>query len=249
MPQYIMVIDLNRCIGCHSCAVACKAEHGVPAESERAWVRRLGPANTSSGLASTFYPGHCNHCDRPPCVPVCPVKAEAKIVNAPGFGLSKALEVAATWKDPFTGIVMIDRERCVGCGACVEACPYRARYLNRDLIAAKADKCDFCQARLAAGQEPACVQTCLGQARIFGDADDPKSKVAEVLQRGAIALESEAVAIGPNVRYLGSQKDLELLTVTSRPTEMPIISQRRTFLNLAVNTLVVEPFRAKKPLA
>ena len=70
--QYGMIIDVDRCVGCHACVIACKAEWEVPAQYDRNWVHRLGPSLTATGMAATYYPGLCNHCKTPPCVPVCP---------------------------------------------------------------------------------------------------------------------------------------------------------------------------------
>ncbi|MBU0484818.1 MAG: 4Fe-4S dicluster domain-containing protein [Proteobacteria bacterium] len=226
-----MVIDLEKCIGCHACAVACKAEWDVPADQGRNWLKRLGPSNTPHGLASTYYPGLCNHCDQPACVEVCPADPVTRIFKDSVSGTQKSMEVAATWKDPFDGTVQIDKDRCLGCGACAEACPYQARYVNPDLGEdGKADKCTFCVERLAAGLEPACVQTCLAEARIFGDLNDPKSAVAKYVKNGAIKMESAAVKIGPNVRYFGNKRDIHLLQESSTPQVMPEASLRRVLL-------------------
>jgi tetrathionate reductase subunit B len=231
LAQYGMIIDLEKCIGCHACAVACKAEWEVPAGEGRNWVKRLGPSLTPEGLASTYYPGLCNHCDGPACVDACPadpVKMEFKDRKS---GAVKVMEVAATWKDPFDGTVQIDKERCLGCGACAEACPYGARYVNPELGEdGKADKCTFCTERTALGLEPACVQTCLAGARIFGDLSDPDSAVAKYVKKGAIRLESDAVRIGPNVRYFGKKRDLALLVENCAPKSMPQASLRRVLL-------------------
>ncbi len=228
MKQYAMIIDLNRCVGCHACAVACKAEWDVPVDQGRNWVRRLGPANTPFGLAATYYPGLCNHCDKPACVPVCPADPVTRTFTDPDSGKTVTMEVAATWKDPFNGAVLIDKERCLGCGACADACPYGARYVNEEGDEPKADKCTFCVERLAVGLQPACVQTCLAGARIFGDVNDPNSEVAAYIKKGAIRLESAAVKIGPNVRYFGNKRDLHLLATTCTPTSMPEANLRRT---------------------
>jgi tetrathionate reductase subunit B len=216
--QYAMVIDLNRCVGCHSCSVACKAEWNVPAESGRSWLRRLGPDETPYGISYTFYPGHCNHCNEPACVPVCPVeKVSARFENKLN-GEREILNIAATWKDPFNGTVQIDKKRCIGCGACVDACPYGARYINPNLgKKGVADKCSFCVERLAKGLSPACVQTCLGGARFFGDLNDPDSEVAKYIDKGALALNSNKINTGSNVYYYGNKKDLYLLTETCTP--------------------------------
>ena len=228
MTQYAMIIDLERCVGCHACAIACKAEWEVPADQGRNWVRRLGPAETPHGLSYTYYPGLCNHCDEPACVPACPADLEEKTFKDAKSGQSKTMEVAATWKDPFNGTVQIDKERCLGCGACADVCPYSARYVNEEGEEPKADKCSFCMERVAKGLEPACVQTCIANARIFGPVDDPE--VAKYMKKGAVALESANVKIGPNVRYSGNKRDIHLLTTTETPMVMPEASLRRTFL-------------------
>ena len=233
--QYGMIIDIDKCVGCHACTIACKAEWEVPAQFGRNWVYRLGPAKTSTGeLAFTFYPGLCNHCDKPACVDACPadpVQATFKDVKT---GKTKTMEIAATWKDPFNGTVQIDKTRCMGCGACAEACPYGARYVNPDLAddesEGKADKCTYCMPRVAEGLQPACVQTCLAGARIFGDLTDPNSEVSKYVKKGAFGLSSKNVQLGPNSRYYASRKkDIELLK-TQAPQELPEASSRRIML-------------------
>ncbi len=213
MSQWAMVIDLNRCVGCHACAIACRAEWQVPVGEgyRRNWVKRLGPANTPHGLAFTFYPGLCNHCDHPVCVSVCTADEEEKVFKCPKTGKTKKMKVRATYKDPFTGVVLIDKDRCLGCGACVEACPYKARYLNEELDEPKADKCTFCYERVIRGEVPACVKTCIADARIFGDLGDPNSEVSKLVKAGAKRLVSKEVNIGPNVYWVGKEKDLYLL--------------------------------------
>jgi len=232
--QYGMIIDIDKCVGCHACTIACKAEWEVPAEFGRNWVHRLGPANTSAGMSYTYYPGLCNHCDAPPCVDVCPADTVNMTMKDAKTGKTVTMEVAATWKDPFNGTVQIDKERCIGCGACRDACPYDARYINEDLADdesdGKADKCTYCMPRVAEGLLPSCVQTCLAGARIFGDLDDPNSEVSKYVKKGAVGLTSSAVQIGPNGRYFGSKKaDMELL-MQSAPQEMPEASLRRIML-------------------
>ncbi|PLX50185.1 MAG: 4Fe-4S ferredoxin [Desulfobulbaceae bacterium] len=234
--QYGMVIDLNKCVGCHACAVACKAEWEVPADKGRNWVHRLGPANTPHGLASTYYPGLCNHCNEPACVAVCPADTIQKTFKDKKSGKTKTMEVAATYKDPFNGTVQIDKERCWGCGACADACPYNARYVNENQINEEigsegtADKCTYCMPRVEMGLEPACVQTCLARARIFGDLDDPNSEVSKYKRMGAKSLSSANVNIGSNGLYYGNKRDMALLTATSTPQEMPEANLRRILM-------------------
>ena len=219
MSQLAMVIDLNRCVGCHACAIACRAEWSVPVPYKRNWVKSAGPEKTPKGMAFTFYPGLCNHCDEPKCTTVCPADPEEREFKSKD-GKVKKIEIRATYKDPFTGAVLIDKSRCIGCGACVEACPYGARYLNEELDDPKADKCTFCTERLEHGLEPACVRTCISGARIFGDLSDKNSSVSKLIKdKGAIRLVSEKVNIGPNVYYIGKEKDLYLLKKKFAPTE------------------------------
>jgi tetrathionate reductase subunit B len=152
-------------------------------------------------------------------------------------GKTTTMEVAATWKDPFDGTVQIDKNRCIGCGACVDACPYNARYINPALVDdvsedGKADKCTYCKPRVDAGSAPACVQTCITGARIFGDLDDPNSEVAKYVKKGAKGIEPNGGELGPNSRYFGKKKDMELL-FTSHTPELADLGQVRRRAMLA----------------
>lgn len=158
-----MLIDLDRCIGCQSCVIACKSQN----------ITTRGFFNTRIEIIETgvfpharasFIPRLCNQCEDPPCVEACPEKATFKLNN---------------------GIVVTDWARCTGVGACVEACPYDARFLDPE-SGNKADKCDFCIARLEKGLEPACVDACPSQARIFGDLANPQGEFAQYLQNKAL---------------------------------------------------------------
>lgn len=225
--QYGMVIDLNRCVGCHACTIACKAEWEVPADEGRNWVHRLGPEKTKYGMASTYYVGLCNHCDKPVCVDACPAKTIEKTFINPKTEESITLTVAATYKDPFNGSVQIDYERCLGCGTCAKACPYEARYIKRTLengkMRRKADKCTYCTDRVDLGLQPACVQTCLAKARIFGDLNDPKSEISQYIKKGAVGLTSPKVQIGPNSRLYGPEKDMTLI-MKQAPKTLPKVN-------------------------
>lgn len=238
MSQYGMVIDLNRCVGCHACSVACRAEWEVPVgldsakrKQRRNWVERLGPEQTADGMAATYYVGLCNHCDKPVCVDSCPAEKVDMTFTDAKTGKKQVLKVAATWKDPFNGTVQIDKGRCLGCGACADSCPYTARYLFEEKGESKADKCTLCVERTAVGLDPACVQTCIARARIYGDLSDPKSEAAAYLKKGAVRLENDKVKIGPNIRYFGKKKDIGLLTKRSAtPLKLAEINQRRIFM-------------------
>jgi tetrathionate reductase subunit B len=198
MARYAMVTDLKKCVGCQACTVACNSEWEVPAGFARTHVRYTGVAGTFPDLVSSFYVAQCNHCDRPACLEPCPTGATYQAEN---------------------GIVKVDRDLCIGCGYCVEACPYEARYINP--ISKKVDKCDFCSARIARGQEPACVETCTAHAKFFGDLEDPSSEVYKlVYEKGARRLETAEVAIGPNVYYLGKEESIDLV-LSSFPPHRP----------------------------
>lgn len=158
-PRYAMLIDLKRCVGCQSCTVSCALENAAPQGMFRTSVGEyaLKPQNEER-LYIAPLPRLCNHCKEPACLPVCPVQATYQHDN---------------------GIVVINAKKCVGCGFCVQACPYGARFLNHETRTA--DKCTFCQHRLAAGLLPACVESCVGGARIFGDVNAPDSLIRRML--------------------------------------------------------------------
>ncbi len=225
MPRWGMVIDLDKCIGCQACSVACRMENNTPI---------AGPDQANAGRAILWnevipsvegeYPNvkmhltprPCMHCTNPACIKVCPTQA--------------------TFKNE-EGIILVDYERCIGCRFCTVACPYTARYfnwfepqwpaelrahLNPDPRVAPrprgvVEKCTFCVQRLyrarqqalddgrvfqASDYTPACVETCTGRARYFGDLDDPNSLVSQ-LSKGPRAFRLlEELGTEPKVYYL-----------------------------------------------
>jgi len=200
MPRYGMVVDLRKCIGCQSCVVACKSEHNTPTGILQTNVleRELGKF---PNVVRVFLPVLCNHCEEPTCVEVCPSQATFKRED---------------------GVVMIDFEKCIGCGACDEHCPYHARVLvqdNRTLfpdgktvfekpvhqkIPGKvALKCDFCFFRVEKGKQPACVEVCPTEARVFGDVGDPKSTVSGLIQKYQAWVMLPDKNTKPQVYYIG----------------------------------------------
>jgi len=183
--RYAFVIDVSRCIDCRACMVACRAENKVPVGHTRIWVRDLGLQGEFPKLEQSYVPYNCQHCDEPPCVEVCTSNA--------------------TYKDKATGLVQIDQNACIGCALCVPACPYDARYI--DETRGVADKCNGCIQRVEQGMKPACVQTCVGDARMFGDLNDPTSDVSMALKNAKVVqrLATTEVNTEPNVYYINGE--------------------------------------------
>lgn len=179
--QYGMVIDVQRCIGCHACAAACKTENDVPTGVNRNWVEYIEQGDYPS-VSRSFLPRFCNHCSVPQCVSVCPT--------------------GATYKRPEDGIVIIDSGVCIGCKYCIQACPYDARFLNP--VTGFADKCDFCIHRVSKGALPACVETCVGGAIIFGDLSDPDSTISRIVTKSPVTVLRREMGTMPNVYYIGA---------------------------------------------
>jgi tetrathionate reductase subunit B len=193
--HWVMVIDLRKCVGCQSCTVACKSENNIPVGYYRTYVdvsqegsttpTLLGETVTANGNFEQLVkvlnvPKLCNHCDNPPCVTVCPVKATFKRQDGP---------------------VLVDPRLCIGCGTCVNACPYDARFINP--ISNTADKCTFCVERIDQGVLPACVTTCVGRARIFGDLNDPMSEVSQLVGKNQVQVRKPEMGTDPQVFYIG----------------------------------------------
>jgi tetrathionate reductase subunit B len=190
-----MVIDLDRCFGCQACAVACKAEHGVVLGGFRSWVseREVG---SYPKVRRAFLPRLCNHCEKPPCLDVCPTGATHR-------------------RDD--GLVAIDKERCIGCRHCMQACPYGARYFNATSTIHEAafpaathgtvDKCDFCAHRVDRGVVPACVNTCPAGARLFGDLLEPGAALARLAAEKRLRPLLPERETQPAVLYQGGTPD------------------------------------------
>ena len=183
MTSWGMVFDLRRCIGCNACTVACKQENSLP--DGIFFTKTLSAEiGTYPNVTRTYIPTICNQCEDAPCERVCPS--------------------GATYTSD-DGIVMVDAEKCIGCGSCAVACPYDQRSLMdpkllkdglfhdgsltpfeeqgyERFIAGTMVKCDFCSERVSSGLEPACVATCPTDARIFGDLDDANSKARRLIR-------------------------------------------------------------------
>ncbi len=183
MSRLGMVIDTKLCIGCEDCVAACNIENDVPAGQRRCKV-----TSETSGrfpkLALAFFSQRCNQCDEPPCVSVCPTGA-SHVSALPALGRT----------------VQITASKCIKCAACVDACPYDARFIN-PARQGVADKCDFCAKRLLKGQAPACASVCPTQAIAFGDLDDPASRVAQLLKNRRAAPLGAGFGTRPRIYYL-----------------------------------------------
>jgi Fe-S-cluster-containing dehydrogenase component len=178
--QYGFLMDHRRCIGCHACTVACKSENDVPVGNFRTWVKYT-EVGTFPSVKRHFAVLRCNHCSKAPCVTICPVNA---------------LEKRAS-----DGIVDIDKRACIGCRACMQACPYDAIYLNEDT--GSVEKCHFCAHRVENRLEPACVIVCPVQAIVVGDLHDPHSRISRMVAEHDTLVRRPEQNTGPNVHYLG----------------------------------------------
>ena len=180
--RYAMLVDLEKCIGCQACTMNCGVENNTPIGQFRTTVDQYEFFDALNNVTNVMLPRLCNHCDNPPCVPVCPVQATFQRED---------------------GIVVVDNERCVGCAYCVQACPYNARFINEETNTA--DKCTFCEHRLDDGLLPACVESCVGGARVIGDIYEPESAISKIIQENTESLrvlKPEAGTI-PMVYYKG----------------------------------------------
>ena len=175
--QYGFIIDHGRCIGCHACTVACKAENDVPVGQFRTWVKYT-ERGTFPEVRRSFAVLRCNQCTEAPCVEICPVRALEKRPD---------------------GIVDIDPKACIGCKACMQGCPYDALYLNEEQGVAQ--KCHFCAHRVESGLAPACAVVCPTEAIVPGDFHDPESVVARTLRDEDLTARKTEAGTGPNVRY------------------------------------------------
>lgn len=226
MPKYAMTIDLNRCMGCRACMVACKVENNTPAAHLWMFVFRLEQGEYPE-TAVTYLPRPCQHCDNAPCVKVCPVGARFKRED---------------------GLVLTDFQRCIGCRYCEVACPYGVNYFNwkhpkktqyldfnsedvkkvsngakppwrnpdtdqkhgdeHRLTAGGSHykgvmgKCTFCVQRVEKGLEPACVANCPVRVFEFGDLEDPDSRISRKLRGQPHFQLLEEVGTEPRVFYL-----------------------------------------------
>jgi len=192
--KYSMVIDTRRCVGCNACTAACKIDNATGFGVDYGRVLEL-EVGQFPDVSKVYLPILCMQCEDPECLKVCPTGATFKTEE---------------------GIVLIDKEKCMGCRYCVVACPYMARFFyddsgkpsdlprmdSEDERNGTVEKCDFCIDRVRDGQNPACVDACPYQARIFGDADDPNSEVHKLIASGRAKTLKGEEGFGASVYYI-----------------------------------------------
>ena len=147
MTQYTLIIDVERCVGCYACEVACKQENNISIGNP-SWIKvvQVGPKLEGDKLVMHFVPTVCKHCGNPPCIEACPEDAISKRED---------------------GIVLIDAELCIGCKACIEACPFKVPQFNPETNLV--EKCTLCVHRIEKGLKPNCVTHCPAEAIFFGE--------------------------------------------------------------------------------
>lgn len=217
--KWLMAMDIGKCIGCGLCVEACKQENKVPEGPNyfRTWVERYTITKPEPGAADTrgkvivdspeggrhgfaepavpseqiqhsfFVPKLCNLCHHSPCAQVCPV--------------------GATFDTP-DGAVLVDSKYCIGCGFCIQACPYGCRFLNP--ITRTAEKCTLCYHRITRGLQPACVEVCPSQARIFGDLKNPveNDPIQRFFTENRVQALKPHLGTEPRVLYAGFDKEV-----------------------------------------
>ncbi|MHC4080727.1 MAG: 4Fe-4S dicluster domain-containing protein [Planctomycetota bacterium] len=199
--RYVILIDTRKCIGCGACVRACARENDVPEHYFRTWVERYrisrtgevrvdSPNGGMDGFEPTvtgedvtkafFFPKQCCHCTHTPCVQLCPV--------------------GASYRTP-EGVILVDDKRCIGCGYCVQGCPYGSRFIHPETHTAS--KCTLCYHRITRGLETACVDACPVGARLIGNRKKVGDKVAEIIATEPVRVLQPELLTEPNCFYLG----------------------------------------------
>ena len=190
-----MLIDTTQCReGCNDCVTACNKENGLSggtSATDSQWIRKVELKEISTGRKVSL-PMMCQHCEKPPCVDVCPTGASFKRID---------------------GIVLVDRHLCIGCRYCMMACPYKARSFvhepitgqNPDVPRGKGtvESCTMCVHRVDNGQQPACAESCPNRAILFGDLNDPESEISRKIRSVASVQVRADLALNTAIRYQG----------------------------------------------
>jgi Fe-S-cluster-containing dehydrogenase component len=203
---YVYLVDIEKCIGCGMCARACKRENDVPDGFFRTWVERYivsgietvkidSPEGSLNGFGHElevgqeykgfFVPKLCNQCTKTPCVQVCPVGASYYTRD---------------------GVVMVDDKRCIGCGYCVQACPYGSRFINPG--SHTADKCTLCYHRITKGLKPACVAACPTGTRQLGDLKRENDPIRHIIATRPVRVLQPELLTKPKCYYLGLDQEV-----------------------------------------
>ncbi|MBR2836681.1 MAG: 4Fe-4S dicluster domain-containing protein [Coriobacteriales bacterium] len=177
-----LVINLDRCTGCDTCVVSCKFENKIPLGVYWNRVIPVGPFGDFPDLQQYWLPAQCQQCENAPCIEVCPT--------------------GASYRDENSNVVLIDKEKCIGCQTCIPACPYGVRMLNVD--ANIVEKCTLCNHLDETKEKPACVVTCCSGARFYGDLDDPESDASKELAKydESCIHSLPDIGNGPTTRYI-----------------------------------------------
>ncbi len=193
-----LLIDTSKCqAGCDACVSACFTENGIQRgtkETDSQWIRKVELKDKQTGRTASL-PMMCQHCEKPPCVDVCPTGASFKRAD---------------------GIVLVDRHICIGCRYCMMACPYKARsFVHEPLTDQNPDvprgmgcveACTLCVHRVDQGAQPACVEACAAvghNAMLFGDLNDPQSEISKRIATVASTQVRADLRLNPGVRYEG----------------------------------------------
>ena len=182
-----LVLNLDRCTGCDSCVAACKFENNIGLGINWNRVVPVGPTGTHPDLEMYWIPGQCQQCTSAACISVCPT--------------------GASYRDTQTGVVLINKESCIGCHYCSYACPYGVRIYNKK--EGVMEKCTLCQHLTTNGTQPACVVCCATGARFYGDLDDSNSEVSRELAKypaEAIHALPDSAGTHPTTRYILSPR-------------------------------------------
>lgn len=182
MKKMTFVVEVDRCIGCKGCQVACKMENQVALGSDRTSVKTIGPTGEYPDIQMYFLPVMCQQCENPTCVEVCPT--------------------GACHVNEEDGSILIDQNICIGCKTCHNACPYKVNTFNEELRVM--DKCTMCKELREEGEQPACVKSCTGRALHVGDINDPDSEVSKLLKEAGEDNIYKLRDFGnePSVRYI-----------------------------------------------